>query len=90
MLYLPIVPKELHWRDGCGMEFVGNTPHTHPRGSEISTLLYGAIEFGMIEENVNRNQLIIANITANTTIHIPTGKYNAHAGLTTAAIHNVC
>ena len=27
----------------------GNTPHTHPRGSEISFLLYGNITFGMIE-----------------------------------------
>ena len=51
----------------------GNTPHTHPRGSEISFVLYGDIEFGMVEENGGKNNLIIRNITQNETIHIPTG-----------------
>jgi quercetin dioxygenase-like cupin family protein len=51
----------------------GNTPHTHPRGSEISFMLYGNITFGMIEENANMNMPIIRNITAGDTIHIPQG-----------------
>jgi oxalate decarboxylase/phosphoglucose isomerase-like protein (cupin superfamily) len=51
----------------------GNTPHTHPRGSEISFMLYGNITFGMIEENANMNNPIIRNITAGDTIHIPQG-----------------
>ncbi|KAK9823393.1 hypothetical protein WJX72_002454 [[Myrmecia] bisecta] len=65
--------------DGNGQTLVtmgpcaGNTPHTHPRGSEISFLLYGEISFGMVEENANGNQLIIRNMTQNTTFHVPQG-----------------
>ncbi|KAK9809020.1 hypothetical protein WJX72_008010 [[Myrmecia] bisecta] len=65
--------------DGNGQTLVtmgpcaGNTPHTHPRGSEISFLLYGQISFGMVEENANGNQLIIRNMTQNTTFHVPQG-----------------
>ncbi|KAK9811073.1 hypothetical protein WJX73_000154 [Symbiochloris irregularis] len=51
----------------------GNTPHTHPRGSEISFMLYGTAEFGMVEENDGNNKLVIYNITQNQTIHIPQG-----------------
>jgi oxalate decarboxylase/phosphoglucose isomerase-like protein (cupin superfamily) len=51
----------------------GNTPHTHPRGSEISFLLYGNITFGMIEENALNNAPILRNMTAGDTIHIPQG-----------------
>ncbi|KAL3152489.1 hypothetical protein ABBQ32_001524 [Trebouxia sp. C0010 RCD-2024] len=51
----------------------GNTPHVHPRGSEISFLLYGNITFGMIEENANSNNPVIVNMTAGDTVHIPTG-----------------
>ncbi|KAL3156345.1 hypothetical protein ABBQ38_000663 [Trebouxia sp. C0009 RCD-2024] len=51
----------------------GNTPHVHPRGSEISFLLYGNITFGMIEENANMNNPVIVNMTAGDTVHIPTG-----------------
>ncbi|KAK9794065.1 hypothetical protein WJX73_003686 [Symbiochloris irregularis] len=65
--------------DGNGQTLItlgpcsGNTPHSHPRGSEISFMLYGSIEFGMVEENSGQNRLVIANITQNETIHIPTG-----------------
>ena len=44
------------------------------RGSEISFLLYGSIEFGMVEENVLRNELIMRNLTQAETIHIPQGE----------------
>ena len=37
-------------------------------------MLYGAIEFGMIEENVNQNRLIFRQIAQNTTIHVPQGE----------------
>mmetsp|Transcript_20333 Transcript_20333/g.34910 ORF Transcript_20333/g.34910 Transcript_20333/m.34910 type:complete len:246 (-) Transcript_20333:245-982(-) len=53
----------------CG----SNTPHVHPRGAEISFMLYGSVQFGMIEENSKHNQLVLRNISANTTIHIPQG-----------------
>ncbi|KAK9804999.1 hypothetical protein WJX73_010155 [Symbiochloris irregularis] len=65
--------------DGNGQTIVtmgpcaGNTPHTHPRGSEISFMLYGSIEFGMVEENAGMNRLIFENITQNSTIHVPQG-----------------
>jgi len=65
--------------DGNGQALVtlgpcaGNTPHTHPRGSEISFLLYGAIQFGMVEENAGNNELVLRNFTQNETIHIPQG-----------------
>lgn len=51
----------------------GNTPHTHPRGSEISFVLYGTMEFGMVDENGAHNNLILRNITQNETIHVPQG-----------------
>ena len=51
----------------------GNTPHVHPRGSEISFLLYGNISFGMIEENANDNNPVIVNMTAGDTVHVPQG-----------------
>jgi hypothetical protein len=51
----------------------GNTPHTHPRGSEVSFLLYGNITFGMIEENPLTNMPILRNMTQYDTIHIPQG-----------------
>ena len=62
----------------------GNTPHVHPRGSEISFLLYGNISFGMIEENANMNNPIIVNMTAGDTVHVPQGDFcsklrHAHA-----------
>lgn len=66
-------------RDGNGQTLItlgpcaSNTPHVHPRGSEISFLLYGSIEFGMVEENAGRNRLVMESITQNTTIHIPQG-----------------
>lgn len=65
--------------DGNGQTLVtlgpcaSNTPHTHPRGSEISFVLYGAIEFGMVEENAGMNDLVFRNVVQNTTIHIPQG-----------------
>jgi len=76
--------------DGNGQALVtlgpcaGNTPHTHPRGSEIKThthprgseisfLLYGAIQFGMVEENAGNNELVLRNFTQNETIHVPQG-----------------
>lgn len=65
--------------DGNGQTLVtlgpcaSNTPHTHPRGSEISYLLYGELQFGMVEENGGGERLIMRNITQNDTIHIPTG-----------------
>lgn len=52
----------------------GNTPHVHPRGSEISFVLYGSMQFGMIEENAGNNALVLQNITQNDTIHIPQGE----------------
>ena len=55
------------------MLHAGNTPHSHPRGAEISFLLYGAIEFGMIDENANGNKLVLANMVQNDTIHVPSG-----------------
>ena len=68
--------------DGNGQTLVklgpcaSNTPHTHPRGSEISTVLYGALDFGMIEENGAGNQLVLRkNLTALQTIHIPQGMH---------------
>ena len=60
----------------------GNTPHVHPRGSEISFLLYGNISFGMIEENANMNDPVIVNMTAGDTVHVPQGDFgcrNRHA-----------
>jgi hypothetical protein len=36
-------------------------------------LLYGSIQFGMVEENAGENALVLRNITQNETIHIPTG-----------------
>jgi hypothetical protein len=36
-------------------------------------MLYGSIQFGMVEENAGENALVIRNITQNETIHIPTG-----------------
>ena len=42
-------------------------------GSEISTLLYGSIEFGMVEENPNNNRLVMRTILQNSTIHVPQG-----------------
>lgn len=51
----------------------GNTPHVHPRGSEISFLLYGNISFGMIEENANMNNPVIVNMTQGDTVHVPQG-----------------
>ncbi|KAK9836900.1 hypothetical protein WJX74_010720 [Apatococcus lobatus] len=52
----------------------GNTLHTHPRGSEISTVLYGKIMFGMVDENLNEaNKLILRNLSQYDTIHIPQG-----------------
>ena len=56
----------------------GNTPHSHPRGSEISFVLYGNIEFGMIEENSGRNNLVLRNISQGQTIHVPTGEHSSH------------
>lgn len=53
----------------------GNSPHVHPRGSEISFLLYGNITFGMIEENANSNNPVIVNMTAGDTVHVPQGKW---------------
>ena len=51
-----------------------NTPHTHPRGSEISTVLSGSINFGMIEENALANMLRIhPQLSVGQTIHIPQG-----------------
>ena len=51
-----------------------NTPHTHPRGSEISTVLSGSITFGMIEENALFNVPIIRpQLSVGQTIHIPQG-----------------
>jgi len=50
-----------------------NTPHTHPRGSEISFLLYGEIEFGMVEENAGNNTLVMINMKKHQTVHIPQG-----------------
>lgn len=46
----------------------------HPRGSEISFMLYGSIEFGMVEENAGMNRLVFENITQNETIHVPQGE----------------
>lgn len=65
--------------DGNGQTIVtmgpcaGNTPHVHPRGSEISYVLRGNITFGMVEENAGRNNLVIRNISEGQTIHVPTG-----------------
>jgi quercetin dioxygenase-like cupin family protein len=65
--------------DGNGQTLVtlgpcaGNTPHNHPRGSEISFVLYGSMQFGMVEENSAKNTLILRNITQNETIHVPQG-----------------
>ena len=36
-----------HWNRPCGM----NTPHTHPRATEILYLVTGEMEAGFIEEN---------------------------------------
>lgn len=65
--------------DGNGQTLVtlgpcaGNNPHVHPRGSEISFLLYGAIEFGMVEENSAMNNLVLRNLKQNETISVPQG-----------------
>jgi oxalate decarboxylase/phosphoglucose isomerase-like protein (cupin superfamily) len=79
--------------DGNGQTIVtmgpcaGNTPHTHPRGSEISYVLRGNITFGMVEENAGRNNLVIRNITEGQTIHVPTGllHFSMNTGCTPAA-----
>jgi quercetin dioxygenase-like cupin family protein len=49
----------------------GNTPHTHPRGSEISFMVSGEVDFGMVEENAGDNALHLRRIKAGETIHIP-------------------
>jgi hypothetical protein len=36
-------------------------------------MLYGSIQFGLVEENAGENALVIRNITQNETIHIPSG-----------------
>jgi quercetin dioxygenase-like cupin family protein len=66
--------------DGNGQTLVtmgpcsGNTVHTHPRGSEISFVTYGQIQFGMVEENSPvGNPAVVRMISAGETIHIPTG-----------------
>lgn len=50
----------------------GSAPHTHPRGSEISYVITGNVEFGIVEENQpNVNNLpVIRNMTAGQTIHV--------------------
>lgn len=51
-----------------------NTPHTHPRGSEISTVISGSMTFGMVEENALHNVPIIrSRLSIGQTIHIPQG-----------------
>ncbi|KAK9816637.1 hypothetical protein WJX72_003110 [[Myrmecia] bisecta] len=51
----------------------GNTPHSHPRASENAFLLYGTINFGIVEENENGARLVVRNMTQNTTFHVPRG-----------------
>lgn len=51
----------------------GNSAHTHPRGSEISYLTYGQLEFGMVEENAGKNKLVQVTLRQGQTIHIPQG-----------------
>ncbi len=58
----------------CVGPCAGNTPHVHPRGSEISYVLRGNITFGMVEENAGHNNLVIRNISEGQTIHIPAGE----------------
>jgi hypothetical protein len=53
----------------CG----GNTIHSHPRGSEISTMLYGTVDFGFVEENGGGVRLYITTVHAGMTVHVPQG-----------------
>lgn len=52
----------------------GNSPHNHPRGSEISYMTYGKIQFGVIEENTAAgNTLTLKTIKQGQTIHVAQG-----------------
>lgn len=51
----------------------GNSPHSHPRSSEISYLIYGQIQFAFVEENQGNNVLRNVTLKEGQTIHIPAG-----------------
>ena len=42
----------------------GNSPHIHPRGAEIVTVVRGVVQFGFVEENSGQNRLIVLDVSA--------------------------
>jgi hypothetical protein len=52
-------------------------------------VLYGSIQFGMVEENAGENALVLRNITQNETIHIPTGMNSSLTPANTECVEDI-
>lgn len=50
-----------------------NPVHVHPRSSELTYVVFGSVETGIIEENGGGNVAVLRNASAGSTITFPQG-----------------